>query len=511
MSQRGLSAGGTSFRSHRERTPSIGDRTADRFFELANAPFEQNVASEDTAQALLRELYFQRAVQSYLWALPAMNILAMKEGCEKAFGRGYNVMPVWRRRLDPKTLVTTPNSDVIYAMGFVDLEEDGPLVVEVAPGLQGIFDDFFQRPLTGPLTEDPLGLPTLEGRRWFGDVGLVGPDKGQGGKYILLPPDYEGEEPEDGFVFRSRTYGVFIFWRAFFEDPTDLTRPVRAMEETKIYPLGMNSSAKPMMFPEGSGVVADLLFPRDASYFDMLARFIDDEFVDPVDMDMRGMLASIGIVKGQPFDPDELHREILNQAAMTAFKISKAMFTHGIRDWPGGLLWPDRQYVNAFIGGSPFFHGDTFTNLDNRAVFFSWAYSASPAMAMSIPGMGAKYPATVRDADGEILVGDRTYKLHLPKNIPVRLFWSVTAYDAEHASGLDNGQPLPSINSMDEPVQNDDGSVDIYFGPRKPAEGDNWLATVPGKAWFILLRLYGPERAYFDDTWKPDDIVKIDL
>lgn len=486
----------------------MNSRTGNRFEELADLPFVENVVTDETAQTLLDELYFQRAVQSYLWSLPAMNVVAMKEGSERTFGAGYNIMPVWRKRLDPKTLVTTPNSDVVYAMAFLDLKQDGPLVVEVTAGLQGMFDDFFQRPLTGPVTDNPLGLPTSDGPRWFGDVGLVGPDEGKGGKYILLPPDYEGEEPEDGFVFRSRTYGVFIFWRAFFTDPNDLSAPVNVMEQTKVYPLGKQSEAKPMEFPEGSGVPADLLFPRDASYFDMLARFIDHEYVDPADMDMRGMLAGIGIVKGQPFSPDELQRDILEKAALTAFKISKAMFSHGIDKLPGGLLWPDRQYINPFIGGSPFFLADTYMNMDNRSVFFSCAYSASPAMAMNIVGMGAKYPATVRDADGDILSGGKTYKLHLPKGIPARIFWSVTVYDAEHASGLDNGQPLPSINSMDQPVHNEDGSVDIYFAPKKPNGAENWLATVPGKAWFILLRLYGPDQPYFDNTWKPDDIVK---
>jgi hypothetical protein len=480
-----------------------------RFDELANLPFVENVATDETAQTLLDELYFQRAVQVYLWALPAMNVVAMKEGSEKTFGNGYNVMPVWRKRLDPKTLVTTPNSDVVYAMAFLDLKKDGPIVVEVAAGLQGMFDDYFQRPLTGPLTDNPLGLPTPDGPRWFGDVGLVGPDKGQGGKYILLPPDYEGEEPQDGFAYRSRTYGVFIFWRAFFRDPKDLSQPVNVMEQTKVYPLGKESEAKPMEFPEGSGVPTNLLFPRDATYFDMLARFIDHEYVDPTDMDMRGMLAGIGIVKGQPFTPDAHARVILEKAALTAFKTSKAMFSHGIEKLPGGLLWPDRQYINPFIGGSPFFYADTFTNVDNRSVFFSCAYSASPAMAMNIVGMGAKYPSVVRDADGDILSGGQTYKLHLPKGIPAKIFWSVTVYDAEHASGLDNGQPLPSINSMDMPVANEDGSVDLYFGPEKPSGAENWLATIPGKAWFILIRLYGPDQPYFDKTWKPDDIVKV--
>jgi hypothetical protein len=457
----------------------------------------------------LEELVFQRGVQSYLWALPAMNVFAMKEGSEEVFGPGYNVMPVWRKRLDPNTLATTPNSDVVYAMAFLDLAKDGPMVVEVAPGLQGILDDFWQRPLAGPLTDSKLGVATSDGHRWFGDVGLVGPDEGLGGKYVVLPPDYEGEEPEEGFVFRSRTYGVFLFWRAFFQDPADLSTPVAAMEQTRVYPLGDEANAKPMVFPEGSGVPADLLFPRDIGYFEMLARFIENEYVDPMDMDMRGMLATLGIVKGQPFDPDDQMRTILDRAALTAFKMSKAMVSHGTRELPGGLLWEDRQYINAFMGGDPFFYADSYTNLDNRVAYFTDAYSVSPAMAMNFVGMGAKYPVAMRDADGDLLSGGSTYKLHLPPGIPAKLFWSVTVYDAEHASGLDNGQPLPSINAMDRPQPKSDGSVDIYFGPEKPDGAANWLATVPGRGFFTIVRLYGPDQPYFDETWKPDDLTKV--
>ena len=477
--------------------------------QLAGLPFPENWPTDETAGVLLEELVFQRAVQSYLWALPAMNVVAMKEGSERVFGAGYNVMPVWRERLNATTLATTPNSDVVYAMAFLDLAKDGPMVIEVAPGLQGILDDFWQRPLVGPLTDSKLGVDSADGRRWYGDVGLVGPDEGKGGTYVVLPPGYNGEEPQDGFVFRSRTYGVFLFWRAFFQDPADLSAPVAAMEQTRVYPLGGEVNAKPMVFPEGSGVPADLLFPRDIGYFEMLARFIDHEYVDPADMDMRGMLATIGIVQGQRFEPDDRMRTILNRAALTAFKMSKAMVSHGTRELPGGLLWEDRQYINAFMGGDPFFLADSYMNLDNRVAYFTDAYSVSPAMAMNFVGMGAKYPVALRDSDGDLLSGGSSYMLHLPAGVPATLFWSVTVYDAEHASGLDNGQALPSINSMDRPQPNADGSLDIYFGRDKPDGAENWLATVPRRGFFTILRLYGPDQPYFDGTWKPDDIKKI--
>ncbi len=147
-----------------------------RFDKLANLPFSENRPTKETAQTLRDELLFQRATQTYLWALPLINTLGMKTGSEKVFGAGYNVLPVWKKRLDAKTLVTTPNSDVIYAMSYVDLGKDGPLVFEAPPNLQGILLDFWQRPIP------------VDGGKFFGDVGFFGPDAGKGGKFLLFHP-----------------------------------------------------------------------------------------------------------------------------------------------------------------------------------------------------------------------------------------------------------------------------------------------------------------------------------
>src|SRR5262249_5702818 len=122
---------------------------------------------------------------------------------------------------------------------------------------------------------------------------------------------------------------------------------------------------------------------------------------------------------------------------------------------------------------------------------------------------GAKYPTAYKDADGEYLSGDAAYKLHLPKDIPAHIFWSVTAYDPITGAGLDNGQAFPSLNTMDRPKQNADGSTDIYFGSKSPGADKNWIATIPGKGFFTILRLYGPTKAFFEKTWQPDDLVKV--
>ena len=375
-------------------------------------------------------------------------------------------------------------------------------MVEAPEGVQGMFDDFFQRPLVGPT----IGRDT-----WIGDVGLAGPDKGKGGTYVLLPPGYQGETPKEGFVYRSRTNNVFLFWRSFFRDPKDLTDTVARIKATRIYPLGKKDRAKPMEFPNAAGVHADLLFPADGRYFSMLADFIQAEVVDPADMDMRGMMHTIGIEKGKPFLPDAATKALLDQAAQTAFKMSKVVFTDMLIKEPLGRFYPDRQWVNVFAGENTDFRSSgSYTNLEQRAAFFTAAYSVSPGMVMNLEGKGAKYPVTARDADGDFLDGGRAYTLRLPPNIPAANFWSATVYDATTGSGLDNGQPFPSLNQMDRPVMNADGSLDLYFGPSAPAGRErNWLRTVAGKGYFVIFRLYSPTRAFFDASWKPGDIEKV--
>jgi hypothetical protein len=336
------------------------------------------------------------------------------------------------------------------------------------------------------------------------------PDKGKGGKFLVLPPGYQGSVPEGYFVYHSRTNNVFVFWRAFFKDPKDLGPPNKLIEQTRIYPLVTEAQAKPMQFPDASGKPLNMLYPADGSYFDILSRFADSEAIDPVDADWRGMMAAIGIVKGQPFRPDAHARAILDAATKTAFETSRVLVYANMEKSPGGLIYDDRHYVDLSRGGVADYewldNAKRLRDLDIRTSVYSIVYATSPAMLSNVPGMGARYLPAFKSADGQYLSGDNSYHLHLPPKIPAAIFWSVTLYDAETASGLDNGQPFPSINTMDKPAQNADGSTDFYFGPNSPAEGKNWLRTVPGQGFFMILRLYGPTEAYFDKSWKPSDV-----
>ena len=482
---------------------------AQRYDTLANLPFNENRPTAESAEVLRDELMFQRATQTYLWALPLINTLGMKEGSEKVFGAGYNVLPIWKKRLDAKTLVTTPNSDVIYAMSYVDLGKDGPIVFEAAPNLQGILLDFWQRPIP------------VDGGKFFGDVGLPGPDGGKGGKFLLLPPGYQGEVPNGYYVYRSGTYNVFIFLRSFYQDPKNLTPAVSLVEQSKIYPLGKKDSAKAMVFPDASGVEANMLPVSDGRAFDQVKRLVDSEGANLATSDGLGLLASIGIIKGQAFTPDSHTREILDRAAKTAYKMSRVI---GFQDTVSGrsfLVYPDRRWLNPMADATPDNPGGPFDlgwnrkaagylDLDTRIWFFTDYYSISPGMISQIPGKGAKYMVGFTDSDGVPLSGEDLYRLHLPPDIPAANFWSLTLYEAENASGYANGQPFPSLGLRDKPAPNSDGSVDLYLGPDAPAgKQANWLKTVPGKGYFTILRLYGPTEAAINKTWKPGDIEKV--
>jgi hypothetical protein len=480
-----------------------------RFDALANAPFEENRPTNETSQVLRDELLFQRATQAYLWALPLINTLGMKTGSESAFGKGYHILPIWKKRLDAKTLVTTPNSDVIYAMSYVDLGKDGPLVFEAPPMLQGILLDFWQRPIP------------VDGGKFQGDVGFAGPDAGKGGKFLLLPPGYKGSVPGGYYVYRSGTNNVFVFLRGFYQDPKNLKPAVDLIEQTKIYPLDARATAKVVEFPDASGVSVNMLPIADGTAFDRLKELVESEGSNLAESDSMGLLASLGMIKGQPFTPDARTREILDRAAKTAYKMSRVIGFEEVLNEGSLRVYADRRWVNPLDNVTPPGPRNILDlswkntagghlDLDARIWFFTNYYSVSPGMLSKIPGKGAAYMIAFTDGAGVPLSGGSSYSLNLPANIPAANFWSVTLYEAENASGLANGQPFPSLGSRDKPLQNADGSTVLYLGPKAPdGRTANWLSTVPGKGYFAILRLYGPTEAAIQRSWKPGDFEKI--
>ena len=367
----------------------------------------------------------------------------------------------------------------------------------------------------------PIPGPVIDGRAFFGDVGLPGPDGGKGGKFLILPPGYDKPVPDGAFVYRSGTNSVFVFLRSFYKDSHNLTPAVALMEQAKIYPLGGQATAKPMQYPDASGVPVNMLPASDGKAFEQLKQLVDVEGDSLADPDWRGMLASIGIVRGQPFNPDASARAILNDAARIGYKMSRVI---GFEDTVSGRsfrVYPDRHWLNPIADGTPANPGGPFDlawnringnylDLDARIWFFTDYYSISPGMISQTPGKGAKYMIAFTDSAGVPLSGASSYRVQLPPNIPAANFWSLTLYDAENASGLANGQPFPSLGSRDKPAADADGSTTLYLGPEAaPGKSGNWLCTVPGKGYFAILRLYGPTEAAIDKSWKPGDIDKV--
>ena len=457
-----------------------------RWDGLAKLPFPGAYPTKEAAETLKDELAFQRGVQTYLWSLPAMNMYAMREGQRKAFDDDSNILMIAKDRIDYHLEYTTGNPDVIYAFAWLDLKKEGPMVLDMPPKLQGLLDDMWHRPIT--------------------DIGAAGPDKGKGGKYLVLPPGYKGDVPKGYYAVKSPTHGVFVFLRAFLVKGK--TGPgVALLEKSRIYPLSKAKNPPKMNFPNLSGVLVPGDFPRNFDYFQRLADFINYETVSREDFAMRGMLAGLGIVKGKPFKPNARMKAILDKAGQVGFKMAANV---DYDYYPNDKIYSDRMWEQVFIGGSPVFEKDTYLNLDALIAFFHKAYSTSKAMVIAMPGKGSQYLVGARDADGDFLMGENAYRVHFPPNIPAANYWSIVVYDADTRGLLNNGEPFPSIASNQKFTANKDGSADVYFGPKAPkAKNANWIKTVPGRGYLLGVRLYSPTKAFFDQTWKPDNIEKV--
>lgn len=453
-----------------------------------------NWLAQEEAESLRAELFYQRAVHAYMTMQPALNVIGMRDGSEKVFGRGYHVLPIWKDRMDSRTWVPTPNADVIYSMSYLDLKETGPLVVNAPANVIGMFTDFFQRTIT--------------------DVGAIGPDRARGGLYLLLPPGYDGHVPGGYYTFTSSTYNVFLFFRTIMGQGDGVPDPaagVAVAEQTRVYPLWTpEKDVAPMEFPNASGQRLDMMYPTDSTYWTKLQEFVDHEPVSAIDPELRGVLASIGIIKGQPFAPDGWQQAQLDRAVTDAPRMILALAQLG-RDDERNLYYDDRRWQVAWAGGTAEWMQESYLDINTRARFFQYAYSSAPAMNIHSTGAGSKYPFSYHDADGEFLHGSHTYRLHLPAGVPAGLFWAATAYNITDGTMPETDQLLPSTNGYYDIPTSDDGSIDLWFGPEQPdgVVDAAFVKTVPGRHFLVALRLYGTEHAFYDQTWRPDDLVKV--
>jgi hypothetical protein len=454
--------------------------------------YELDVPTKETAERMFNELSYQRAVQVYLWGLPAVGMQQYRTANAAAMGGGSDdyKLGYLGGLLKSNIEHLTGNPDSMYIDYMFDTRK-GPIVADVPRTLPGFIDDMWE-------------LPVID----------VIPTVSPSGKYLIVPPGWVGQAPNDHVVARPNTYVSWMLLRGNVEQsaqgPDTRAAVNEMMTKLQIYPLSAagNPSAWPkLQYFNLSDMKIDRIPPEGLAYFQRLAEVVTSEPPTQTDAFAMGLMKAIGLEPHKPFQPDARMTAILERAAETGKAMARTIAFHGGPEW---RHWPDRRYGEAFLGGSPSFVADGHTNHDARIAFFYLACGTSQLMASTTPGVGQAYPWLAKDSAGNVFDGAKKYKMHLPPNIPAKLYWSVTAYDNMTRSELHNGTPFSRISTFTKPKANSDGSIDLFFGPNVPAgEEANWIRTVPGKGWFILFRLYGPGEAYFDHTWKPDDLVEI--
>jgi hypothetical protein len=446
--------------------------------------FFDGFPDDATTQKAYDNIDFQRGVEAFLAAMPGASVYALREGF-KSQGADNQTVLIMETLMDSKSLFLTPNSETVYNIMWLDLK-DGPLVLETPPNILGMVDD-----------------------HWFkyvGDVGNAGPDKGKGGKFLLLPPGYKDEVPQGYFVFRSPTFGNVYFWRGFVENGSTRTAVENTKKFAKVYPLSQAKNPPPMKFVNVSGKAFNTIHANDFHFYEEVNHIVQEEPNEALNPETLGLLASIGIEKGKPFAPDARMKKILTEAAAVGNATARAL-TFRPRD-KAAYFYPNSAWLTPMPGGSyEFLSQPGVRNLDARVMMHYYATGITPAMVIKMVGVGSQYAAATTDSAGKALDGGKTYKIHLPPNIPANNFWSFVVYDNQTRSMLQTDAQFPSIGSQTKGIViNSDTSVDVWFGPSAPkGHESNWVQTVPGKGWNVLLRLYGPEQSWFDKTWKPGE------
>ncbi len=457
--------------------------------------FFDGVPSKATAEKVYDYLDRMRGVDAFLKGMPGASVRGLIVGLKDAGVNQYNKVGITKSLLDSKSIFLTANTSTIYITPYLDVKKNGPMVMETPPGMLGAFND-----------------------AWFhyiADIGPFGEDKGKGGKYLILPPGYEGEVPEGYFVVKSPTNKVFVFMRTSIAN--GLESVVKMVgDNLKVYPLAEKDNAKKMELVDMSGRDFNTVHTNDFSFFKHLAEWINEENVDMLDVETKGLFASIGIEKGKAFAPDDRMKKLLTEAVAIGNAAARSIVWHPRTDMnmAGVEIYPDTEssWIMAFADKNVFFTSETGGMNSDARVMFHYPYTAvTPAMAVTIEGAGSDYAIAFLDADKNHFDGAKEYKLHIPANVPVNDFWAVTLYDSQTRSLLQTDQQFPTIGSQTEGFkQNEDGSYDLFFSPNAPVGYENnWLQTISGKSWFVILRVYGPLKPWIEKAWMPGEVTLI--
>ncbi len=452
-------------------------------FELEAFPTEESV------QKIYDEMDLQRASQAYLDFMPALSVYGIVKSHIRDFGfkTSSDIVVAAGPGWSPRELYLTGNNSTVYACASLDLKIDGPTVVEIPPGMYGTADDARFEYLV--------------------DFGFVGPDKGKGGKYLFLPPAYDGKVPDGYFAVNSPSYRIWVMMRGFGEVGTGDQAVNWFRNNLKVYPLA--TGPRDGNFSNGTGAGTNSLVPEDGSAFEMLNEIIQYEPKELFSAEQLGRLATLGIVKGKPFAPDKRGQGIFDQAAKQGVAMSRAiLYASREKDIK---YWPERNWEKMFLYNTTF-ERDGINDIDARTLWHYQAIVVSPNLVSTTPGAGTAYLTTFRDSKDRFLDGGKKYRLRVPANPPTKRFWAISAYDPTTRSLLDvGGNKNKTVGSNENPESNPDGTVDVYFGARAPeGKEKNWVPTNPDKGFFLVFRFYGPTEGYIDKTWTLNDLELIE-
>lgn len=488
--------------------------------------FQDGAPTAATAEKVYDALAFTNALNAYNNSFRGASAYGLFKGFN-SIGADDNAVVLFPELMDAKSLFLTANADTVYYLSVVDLSK-GPMVIEQPPKGVGTINDMWFS--------------------WIIDIGFPGPDRGEGGKYLIVPPGYDGPLPDSGFhVAHSKTNRILYASRAYLENNDPKPAVAMIKKHMKIYPytpggygtsiatalegkvrLEKEPTVPKTKFVDASGKAFNTIPPSDYSFFEMINANVQQEPATSYDVELAGQLAAIGIVKGKPFAPDARMKAILSEAAKVGNAAGRVL------NWRTGIAHPDWNYYAGsnwsnmlWEGGYNFetpppvitkegmFKANPPTGartLDSRTAFY-FAYTLdSPGMIMRLPGVGSQYLMGFLDAENNAMDGAKTYKVTLPKDIPARAFWSFTVYDNQSRSMLDTPQRYPRAGSQSYPSPAAEadpaGTTTVYFAPTQPSgvKRGNWVQTMPGKGWFTILRLYSPLEPFFAKTWQPSEI-----
>lgn len=459
---------------------------------IGELTFDSGYPTAATAQKLYDELDFQRAVQAYLWAMPFVSYAAATEA-SLAKGANNHTVVIQPNSAEQQQLILTGNQDTVYLSGVLDLRE-GPVVVELPFGLLGTMNNLWQEPLTD------LGGP-------------FSPEQSRGGRFLVVPPDYDKPLPKvHHHVVKSDTNFVLFYVRAVGQSRDDWPKLAERMRQWRQYPLAAANNPPETGFIDITGMEHDTLIPKGPEYFDLLARYINLNPPREQDMVMLGMLETLGIAHGRKFEPDARMRKILAEAAEVGLAMAKTVGWYSRSPKEQLYFAPGkRQWKRIFVVDNPWFRTPDYLLIDERTRFAYEAIGTADAMVLEVPGQGSAYIGAYQDGEGEWLSGGNHYTVHLPKNVPASMFWSLTVYDNETRSQIQNELGRPLVGDVHGALANSDGSFDLHFAPMLPqgVNPANWVQTRPGEGWFVYLRLYGPGKDFFERKWLPGDVTRV--